>query len=235
MSDCKQKPKIKITAKGPYIVTGGVKISEKIITPVGDGYEWTDGEPIPQSEVYALCRCGKSKNPPFCDGFHVKTHFTGEETAERNKFMDRATVFEGPELDLYDDSRCAFARFCHRDSGNIWELIRGSDDPYLKEEAIKAASDCPTGRLVAADKSGNLIEPHYEPEIIIVQDPDRGCSGGIYVKGDIEIESADGELYEHRGRLVLCRCGQSENTPFCDASHVSYRYRDKKKGLLDLL
>ena len=97
------------------------------------------------------------------------------------------------------------------------------------------APECPAGRLIAADKQGNLIEPELEPEIIIVQDPDRGCSGGIYVKGDIEIESADGTLYEHRGRSVLCRCGQSDNTPFCDASHVSYMFRVKKKGLLDLL
>lgn len=235
MSDCKAKPKIKITDGGPYIVTGGVKLSEKIITPVGNGYAWTDGEPLPQSEVYALCRCGKSKNPPFCDGFHVKSGFKGTETAEKNTFMERAKVYEGAELDLYDDGRCAFARFCHRNTGNVWELVRNSNNPFLKEEAIKAASECPAGRLIAADKQGNLIEPELETEIIIVQDPDRGCSGGIYVKGDIEIESADGTLYEHRGRSVLCRCGQSDNTPFCDASHVSYMFRVKKKGLLDLL
>ena len=33
MSDCKAKPKIKITDGGTLIVTGGVKLSEKIITP----------------------------------------------------------------------------------------------------------------------------------------------------------------------------------------------------------
>ena len=32
------KVKIRIVKNGPYIVTGGVPLSEKIITPQGSGY-----------------------------------------------------------------------------------------------------------------------------------------------------------------------------------------------------
>lgn len=220
--------KIKILKDGPYVVTGNVKLSEKIITSRGKGYIYREGRTLPQAKTYTLCRCGKSKNPPFCDGAHLKCDFHGEETASRESFEDRAEVLIGPDLDLKDDHRCAFARFCHRNDGTAWELTRRSDDPKLKEEAIKAASECPAGRLVAVEKNGTNLEPEYQPEIQILQDPERRVSCGIYVKGGIPIQATDGTLYESRNRVVLCRCGESANKPFCDATHIHIKYLDEK-------
>ena len=54
---------------------------EKIIEPVGLHYVYQDGRALPQAETYALCRCGRSKKAPFCDGTHAQTGFTGAETA----------------------------------------------------------------------------------------------------------------------------------------------------------
>jgi len=220
--------KIKILKDGPYVVTGNVPLSMKIIVSKGKKYEFKDGRDLPQNEEYALCRCGKSKKPPFCDGTHEKTGFVGTETASKDKYEDRAELLEGPDIDLLDDDRCAFARFCHRDKGSVWELTENSDDEECKREAIKAASDCPAGRLVARDKTGKVIEPEYEPSIDIIQDPQKGVSGGIFVKGNIPIESADGHIYEVRNRVALCRCGKSMNKPFCDATHVSIKFSDEK-------
>ena len=64
-------PRIKILAAGPYVVTGGVPLVEKIIVPRGRSYVFEDGRELPQAERYALCRCGKSKNKPFCDSSHL--------------------------------------------------------------------------------------------------------------------------------------------------------------------
>ena len=44
--------KIKILKNGPYIVTGGVPLYEKIIVPVGDHYVLQDGRALPQKEKY---------------------------------------------------------------------------------------------------------------------------------------------------------------------------------------
>lgn len=222
-----QKPKIKITKAGPYIVTGNVKLSEKIIVPEGHKYKLKEGRDLPQAETYALCRCGRSKNAPFCDGSHVKHHFVGTETASKTKFEKRALLIEGPELDLLDDGRCAFSRFCHRENGSVWDLARKSDQLDNRDEAITAANECLAGRLVAMDKDGNVIEPEYEPSIEIIQDPEKGVSAGIFVKGNIPIEGADGELYEVRNRVALCRCGNSRNVPFCDAAHVPSKFSDE--------
>jgi CDGSH-type Zn-finger protein len=73
-----------------------------------------------------------------------------------------------------------------------------------------------------------MIEPQLEPAIDIIQDPEKAVSGGIYVQGNILIESADGQVYEVRNRIMLCRCGKSRNKPFCDASHVPTHFSDKE-------
>jgi len=221
------KCRIKIINDGPYIVSGGVPLTEKIIVPKGREYKFKARRELPQSENYALCRCGKSKTAPFCDGSHLKTGFNGTETASKAEYHKRATLIEGPGINLLDDDRCAFARFCHRENGTAWELIRNSDTKENCAEAIIAASECPAGRLTAIGKDGTEHEPNYEPSIDIIQDPERGVSAGIFVKGGIPIESTDGTVYETRNRVVLCRCGKSQNKPFCDATHVVINYLDK--------
>jgi Uncharacterized conserved protein len=222
-----KKCKIKIVKNGPYLVSGNVPLSEKIIVPNGKKYELKEGRKLPQAETYALCRCGNSKNPPFCDGSHAKIGFVGTETASRARYEDRAEWMEGPGIDLMDDNRCAYARFCHRDKGSVWELTERSYNEENIREAIRAASDCPTGRLTAVEKTGERTEPEYDPSIAIVQDSELGVSAGIFVTGNIPLESADGTEYELRNRYALCRCGESSRIPFCDASHVQIKYSDR--------
>ncbi|HHU91026.1 MAG TPA: iron-binding protein, partial [Clostridiaceae bacterium] len=218
---------IKILKNGPYLVSGSIPLSEKIIVSIDEENKYIDGQKLPQSEEYVLCRCGKSNTAPFCDGTHVKTDFDGTETAEKNTYEDRSELLEGPGIDLLDDNRCAFARFCHRKKGDVWQLVENSFNEENIQEAIRGACDCPTGRLVARDKQGNEIDPEYEPSIDIIQDYQMSVSGGIFVKGKIPIESSDGSTYEVRNRVVLCRCGKSKNKPFCDATHLLVDYVDK--------
>ena len=224
----KANPKIRIVKNGPYVVTGNVPLTEKSIEPKGKGYVYKEVCAFPREEEYHLCRCGKSKDSPFCDGVHATSAFHGTEIASRAPYAERAQVFTGPELDLLDDDRCAYGRFCHTKDGSVWELIDKSDNSECREEAINAACDCPTGRLVAVDKSGNQFERDDEPSIDIVQDPEKNVSCGIFVKGKIPLESADGSVYEIQNRYALCRCGASRNVPFCDATHVPMHFRDKR-------
>lgn len=220
--------KIKILKDGPYLVLGGIPLSEKIIYPTAKTYEYRKGKEYPLNQEYALCRCGHSKNPPFCDGSHQRIGFNGEETASRENYAVRATLQKGPNLYLMDDDRCAFARFCHRQGKDAWELTDYSDDPYLRKEAIKAACDCPSGRLVALDRELRPIEYDHKPSIEILQDPSMNVSAAIFVKGYIPIESSDGFIYEVRNRVALCRCGGSSNKPFCDMTHFTNSFRDRK-------
>lgn len=221
--------KIKIIKNGPYLVTGNVPIKEMIIKPVGKHYEYKEGREFPQSQSYTLCRCGNTKTPPFCDGSHKNTEFNGEETAVNNKYEERAEIFEGKTIDLMDDHRCALARFCHTEKGSTWQLIKRSQNDEYRDEAVKSANECPSGRLTIIDKEGKKIEKEYKASIEILQDPEKNVSSAIYVKGGIKLESADGEFYEVQNRYTLCRCGNSKNKPFCDGSHIRTAYKDSEK------
>jgi CDGSH-type Zn-finger protein len=220
------KNKIKIIQNGPYCVFGSVPLIEKIITPVGKHYEYQEGRKLPQKETYSLCRCGKTKTPPFCDGYHAKIDFDGKETASKLKYTARADLITGREIDLMDDHRCAFLRFCHTEKGKTWDLIERSDQQEERELAIRSAEECLAGRLTAVSKEGTELEKEFKPAVEILQDPEKNVSSAIIVKGKIEIEGADGEKYESRNTLALCRCGESDNKPFCDCSHVHTGFKE---------
>ncbi len=59
---------IKVRKDGPYLVTGGGELTDH------------EGKPIePKNpENFALCRCGNSRDKPFCDGSHSVTGFSDE-------------------------------------------------------------------------------------------------------------------------------------------------------------
>ena len=65
-SDHVRGPMITVTKDGPYAVTGGIELVDQ---PLGEGAS---------TEHYTLCRCGGSKNKPFCDGTHWHIGFKDE-------------------------------------------------------------------------------------------------------------------------------------------------------------
>jgi CDGSH-type Zn-finger protein len=213
--------KIKVIKNGPYIVSGQVPLTEQTIILDADGQclEWRETKNYSISKVYSLCRCGKSKSLPFCDGRHLEINFDGTETADRRPYLDTCQKFAGPELDLTDKQiLCADAGFCDR-AGGILELVSNSDDPKKKKTAIEECRNCPSGRLVLWDKAGQAIEPVLSPSIVLMVSSNGEFVGPIWVRGAIPIDSADGETYENRNRVTLCGCGRSLNKPFCDGTH----------------
>ncbi|MBW1674342.1 MAG: CDGSH iron-sulfur domain-containing protein, partial [Deltaproteobacteria bacterium] len=188
------------------------------IDSYGDPLMWREVERYPKRGSYPLCRCGKSGNKPYCDGAHVKARFDGVETAGNEPYLEGAEEFIGPELKLTDKKvLCIGAAFCVRDGGT-WNLTVHSDRPGFREIAIEEAGDCPSGRLVVWDNQGNMIEPSFEPSIVVTVDQ-KGIPGELWVRGDVEIVSVDGVVYERRNRVTLCRCGESQNKPLCDGTH----------------
>jgi CDGSH-type Zn-finger protein len=229
MTDQKEKMKIVVSKNGPYRVSGNIPLSMQIIEPNKEGlsWDWKEGKKFSTGESYELCRCGRSKNKPFCDGSHERIGFDGKETATHKPFARQAETYDGPKLVLKDaENLCAFARFCDP-GGQIWNLIEETNDPKARDLTIREANHCPAGRLVVRDKkTGKEIENKLPPSIGVVEDPALGCSGPLWVRGGIQIESEDGVPYEIRNRVTLCRCGVSSNKPFCNGSHASIKFKD---------
>jgi CDGSH-type Zn-finger protein len=217
-------PRIDVTRDGPYRVSGGLPLREQRIVAdaAGDSVAYEEGAAFDAPSVYELCRCGRSENKPFCDQSHLTAAFDGTETASRAPYLDQAKTFDGPVMDLTDaEELCASARFCDPEGG-IWDLIGKTDDPQTRATVTREAGHCPSGRLVARLRAtGSAVEPDFEPSIGLIEDTARKRRGPIWVRGGVPIVSADGETYEVRNRVALCRCGRSGNKPFCDGSHLA--------------
>ncbi len=63
---------IRCRENGPYVVKGAVRIVDHL----GNVFVIPPGK-----DSVALCRCGQSKNRPFCDGSHRGCGFQAAETA----------------------------------------------------------------------------------------------------------------------------------------------------------
>ncbi|MBL7994183.1 CDGSH iron-sulfur domain-containing protein [bacterium] len=59
------KVEIKFAKNGPILVKGNCEMVD------------SEGKAIAAKESFALCRCGGSKNKPFCDGTHKTNGFQG--------------------------------------------------------------------------------------------------------------------------------------------------------------
>lgn len=226
MSD-KKEIYIKVTKDGPYLVYGIAKVAQKIILTDENGVsiKYGDGQTFEVKEdPVALCRCGYSKNAPFCDGSHAIEGFDGDETASFEPILNNAQAFVGPNLTLMDNQDyCAFARFCDA-HGQIWNLVEYGDK-QTDEWTIQEANYCPAGRLMVFDKAGNMIEHKLPQDVNVIEDPKLKVSGPLWIRGGIRVESEDGKSYEVRNRQTLCRCGASANKPFCNGAHASVKYK----------
>lgn len=57
-------------------------------------------------------------------------------------------------------------------------------------------------------------------------------NGPLRIEGEFTICDATGAAYDVAGRTVisLCRCGASENKPFCDGSHKKINFQSEVKA-----
>jgi CDGSH-type Zn-finger protein len=174
MTKPKTEARVAIAKDGPYLVSGNVPLSRQtIMTDEAGGSEtWREDNKFPAQEAYALCRCGKSKMKPFCDGTHRQIKFDGTETASREPYLKQAELIEGPALALSDaEGLCAFGRFCDP-HGQVWNQVARSDQPKIRATFLRQVNDCPAGRLVAWDKAaGKPLEPELPVSIGLIEDP----------------------------------------------------------------
>ena len=91
------KPRIIPLPNGPYYLINDP--NPKIVYNLQD----FRGEPLSTTVGIALCRCGESKNKPFCDGTHIVVGFSSA-----NKILE--------EIDNDDTKKTAI-----KDNGTILE------------------------------------------------------------------------------------------------------------------
>ena len=124
----------------------------------------------------------------------------------------------------YDAHRCIHAEECIHGLPAVFDSGRR---PWIVPSAASAdeianvIARCPSGALHFKRRDGGPSETPQLPTTIV---PTPG--GPLYVRGLVQLRSADGSSVSEEVRMALCRCGQSRNKPFCDNSHFSAGFDD---------
>jgi CDGSH-type Zn-finger protein len=209
-------PKIAVGNNGPYFV-----MHDLTALPVPN-LRRASGEACASVRGVALCRCGASKNKPFCDGSHGAIGFKGTNTADPAK--NTRVAYQGKGITIFDNRGiCSHAGHC---TDELKSVFRMKEEPWIdpdgaRVEAIVATiRKCPSGALSYALDGVEARPPQREPMITVTADGPYAITGGVELLG---VKFGDGASQEH---YTLCRCGASKNKPFCDGSHWAVKFAD---------
>lgn len=135
--------------------------------------------------------------------------------------MPGIKTYAGKDVSItFELKRCIHSEECGKRLPGVFDAHRR---PWVEPDAsdgdtiAAAVSNCPSGALHVYNKDGSATEQFEGPAEILARD-----DGPLYVRGDIQILGSDGSLISSETRVALCRCGRSENKPFCDNSHVGH-------------
>ncbi len=188
---------------------GGPLVAKGIARLIGPKSETIETKP-----VMALCRCGATKNKPFCDGSHNEIGFDSHPSDDRTR--DELSAFEGKDITIhYNRLLCSHAGEC----GKLKTVFDPSRQPWIEpdsgqaDDIIEVVTTCPSGALSYSLPGGS---PQHAvggaPGISVEQD-------GPYRVTGVPLATARPAAGGCRDKYVLCRCGASKNKPYCDGTH----------------
>ena len=213
-------PQILAANDGPYLVTNVVRLTN-----------WLGEEVRPRPQM-ALCRCGASSMKPLCDGSHARVGFRSTKSPDR--VPDRRDTYVGQQVTIFDNRGiCQHSGYC---TDRLATVFHAGGEPFVTpsggrmDEIIRAVRDCPSGALsFAIDGHEARTEVDYagtrEPAIEVTKDGPYRITGAIAMSDGEGSDQprAEGSSREH---YALCRCGQSQNKPFCSGMHWYVDFHD---------
>lgn len=140
---------------------------------------------------------------------------------------------EGRDLTLLFDSRkCIHSRFCVTWAPKVF--LANVQGPWIHPDAmdverlVEIAHVCPSGAIRYRRKDGKADEPAPPVNLLAIRE-----NGPYAVRADIRLAGQPGLF-----RATLCRCGASNNKPFCDGSHHEVTFTasgEPPSGVTDML
>jgi uncharacterized Fe-S cluster protein YjdI len=138
--------------------------------------------------------------------------------SERRYAPDVARTYEGEGIRvLWEPKLCIHVANCIRHLPGVFDP---QARPWIAAteatagEIAEAIESCPTGALRYERTDG---APQEIPAVPTTVQPRR--NGPLFVRGELQVTDMQRNVTRSATRMALCRCGQSGNKPFCDATH----------------
>jgi len=210
-----EKTAITCLPDGPYLLKNDESSAVSLCI------QQADGDAVTPVSGVALCRCGSSKNKPYCDGSHRNNGFSDRKEADGS--LDRRTSYAGNRITIHDNRGiCAHAGYCTDHLGSVFRM---GEEPWIDpdgatvEAIIDVVKNCPSGALSYTLNDNEYRHTEQGAEIVVIKD-------GPYQVGGVELTDHALGQGVTSGRYTLCRCGGSKNKPFCDGSHWNIGFKD---------
>jgi len=228
-NDMDIKPKILPLPNGPYYLINDME--PKVV----ENLKNFKGEPLSTTVGIALCRCGKSNRKPFCDGTHSIIGFSSQNVNLNENDTNKLTIknkrrdYVGKEITIHDNRKiCSHAKECVNNLPSVFKL---GSKPWIDsdgskiQDIINTVRKCPSGALSYSIDGIEYRDPkeQRDPILTVLKNGPYYITGGIDLIGE-NIEFGEGASKEH---YTLCRCGTSENKPFCDGTHRTINFKDE--------
>lgn len=117
---------------------------------------------------------------------------------------------------IWKPKKCIHSKVCVE---ALPDVYHPQEKPWIRpehasEEALRKQIDkCPSGAL--GYRAGSRAEAAEDPVTVKAQ---IVKGGPLLIRGSVELETPEGGR-ALAGSTAFCRCGASENKPFCDGSH----------------
>ena len=143
---------------------------------------------------------------------------------ESRKRPDVERIYQNDQIAVYWEPKiCNHTGNCFR---GLPDVFQPQNRPWVVVDAASAdkiaavVMTCPTGALHFERLDGGPQEPQPDETTI-----DARPNGPLHVRGQVRILGPGGTLIREDTRVALCRCGASDNKPFCDGSHRRVGFR----------
>lgn len=128
---------------------------------------------------------------------------------------------------VWQSGKCIHSTKCWNEVEGLSSVFNPSEKPWIKPEG--ASSDmimahidkCPSGALSYYSNNHKPMEPTVQVEQIV----EIAENGPLLVYGNITVKDKEGNKTQKNKVTAFCRCGQSNNKPYCDGAHAKIGFK----------
>lgn len=138
--------------------------------------------------------------------------------------MGKTKEYSNGEVTIvWKPDTCIHSAICVKGLG---EVFRPNEKPWIKIDAastdalVNQVKACPSGALsYYMNDEGDQEAASLETKVEVLE------NGPLLVYGTLKVTHKDGSEETKNRTTAFCRCGSSQNKPYCDGAHVDQGFK----------